>query len=332
MKDIKIDFVITWVDGSDKEWLKEKRKYNLKENKTDTKNRYRDMETLKYWFRSVEKFAPWVNKIYFITWGHIPKWLNTKNKKLVIVNHKDYIPSVYLPTYNSNCIELNIFRLKDLSENFVLFNDDMFIIRKMKKTDFFKNNLPCEEYAENINMPRGYYDYFSHLSLNNIGIVNKYFNKRKIMKTYFFKLINLKYGINNLRTLCLLPWKNFSLIYDPHLPVSLKKSQLKELWDIEYTACDNTCKNRFRENTDINQYLIRYFQLLKGKFIPRRHGVGQMYSLNSNIEQIRKVFKKRKIKMICLNDNETGYDFEKRKQDVINIFERKFPNKSSFEK
>lgn len=34
--------------------------------------RYRDWENLKYWFRGVETFAPWVNKVYFITYGHIP--------------------------------------------------------------------------------------------------------------------------------------------------------------------------------------------------------------------------------------------------------------------
>jgi len=275
-----IDFVILWVDNSDIKWLNEKKIYDSSINITDTINRYRDMGTLRYWFRGIEKFTPWVNNIYFITYGHLPSWLNIENPKLKIIKHEDYIPLEYLPTYNSNVIELNLHRISDLSENFVLFNDDFFIIDKMKEEDFFKKNLPVEEFAENINMPFGYDEYFSHTALNNIGIVNNHFSKRNVMKKNIFKYINLKYGINNIRTLCLLPWKNFSLIYDPHLPVAIKKSQLEELWNIEPEAFNITSKNRFRKATDINQYLIRYFQLLKGEFIPRRHNIGKMYTLS----------------------------------------------------
>ena len=88
-----IDFVIPWVDGSDIEWQKERAKYDISK-KIDINNcsaRFRDWDNLQYFFRGVEKYAPWVHKIYFITWGHLPKWLNTDNPKLVIVNHKDYI-------------------------------------------------------------------------------------------------------------------------------------------------------------------------------------------------------------------------------------------------
>ena len=93
--DNKIDFVIPWVDGGDPEWLKQKNEYSGKKtSEEDARDiRFRDWDTLKYWFRGVEKFAPWVNKIHFITWGHLPEWMNTENPKLHIVNHKDYIPS-----------------------------------------------------------------------------------------------------------------------------------------------------------------------------------------------------------------------------------------------
>ena len=46
----KIDFVIIWVDGSDKNWQKEKQKYSPNKN-TDTRNiRYRDWDNLQVWF------------------------------------------------------------------------------------------------------------------------------------------------------------------------------------------------------------------------------------------------------------------------------------------
>ena len=64
----KIDFIMTWVDGADPEWLKEKAKYDGTTITTaNSEVRYRDWDNLQYWFRSVEKYAPWVNKIHFVT-------------------------------------------------------------------------------------------------------------------------------------------------------------------------------------------------------------------------------------------------------------------------
>ena len=90
----------------------------------------------------LKNFAPWVNHIYFVTWGHIPSWLNTDHPKLTVVKHEDYIPKQYLPTFSSHPIELNMHRIRGLSEQFVYFNDDTFIINKMEPEDFFRNGLP----------------------------------------------------------------------------------------------------------------------------------------------------------------------------------------------
>ena len=108
-----LDFVITWVEG-------------------------------KYWFRGIEKNAPWVHNIYFVTWGHLPAWLNTAHPKLHIIKHTDFIPPQYLPTYNSPTIELNLHRIPGLSENFVYFNDDGFLIRPVTPQHFFKSGK-CRE-------------------------------------------------------------------------------------------------------------------------------------------------------------------------------------------
>lgn len=139
-----IDFVITWVDGSDPDWLEIRSPYlrDLKEtNNLDYWNlseaRYRDWGLLRYWFRTVEKYTPWVRKIFFVTFNQIPNWLNLNNPKLEIVNHNDFIPERYLPTFNSHCIELNLHRIKGLSDRFVYFNDDMFIKAPLNEEFFF---------------------------------------------------------------------------------------------------------------------------------------------------------------------------------------------------
>ena len=56
-----IDFVITWVDGNDLEWKREKAArlghtdMDISVNADDRKERYRDWDNLRYWFRGVEK-------------------------------------------------------------------------------------------------------------------------------------------------------------------------------------------------------------------------------------------------------------------------------------
>ena len=140
MSDNKIDFVIIWVDGGDIEWQKQRNIYSGKDPEDLADYRFRDWENLKYWFRGVEKFAPWVNNVYFVTCGHYPKWLNLNNPKL---KHEDYIPIEYLPTFSSHTIELNLHRIKGLSENFVYFNDDFFLTKPVSPDFFFKNDLPC---------------------------------------------------------------------------------------------------------------------------------------------------------------------------------------------
>ena len=95
----KIDIVVLWVDGNDEEWVKEKNEYM--EHKGDKEsNRFRDCDNLQYVFRGIEKYVPWINKVFFITWGHTPAWLDTNNEKLVIIKHEDFIPKQYLPTFN----------------------------------------------------------------------------------------------------------------------------------------------------------------------------------------------------------------------------------------
>ena len=148
---VEIDFVMPWVDGSDPAWREEFLKYRALqapqgEPACDTgtaagavdasEERYRDWDTLRYWFRGVERFAPWVNRIHFITWGHLPAWLDTAHPKLHVVRHADYIPSPYLPTFNSCPIELNMHRIEGLAEHFVYFNDDTFLSACRSRTLF----------------------------------------------------------------------------------------------------------------------------------------------------------------------------------------------------
>jgi len=336
MKD-KIDFVITWVDGNDPKWQEEKSKYELQykedddkfENWNNNKIRYRDWNLLKYWFRAVEKNAPWINKIYFITYGHKPDWLNIENKKLVVVNHEDFIPKEYLPTFNSNCIELNMHRIKGLSERFVYFNDDMFLLQKTKIDDFFKKGLPKETAGSDCTS----LDWnVGHAEIKNLQIINKYFNKRKVLRKDWKKWFNPVNGKEFIKTCFLLPWDQFTGLYESHVACAYLKSTFDTVWDKEKNVLNETCLSKFRSDSNVNHWLFKGWQLATGKFYPRSPKFGKMFLKKIDDEIINTVVKK-KYKMVCINDVDCSEkEFITSQKMIENAFEKIFPEKSKFEK
>lgn len=330
----KIDFVITWVDENDKKWQLEKEKYfklnNVKKSKLDNRDsRYREMGCLKYWFRGIEKYAPWINRIYFITYGHIPEWLNLENKKLKIVKHEDYIPKEYLPTFNSNVIEAKIHKIDGLEEKFVYFNDDMFLINSVKKTDFFKDNLPCDTMCLEpiiIKSDNGFYKKIC----NDIEIINKHFSLKESFKKNKRKYMSLKQKKYLFRTLSLLNYSTFLGFHNFHMPVSYLKSTFEEVWDVESEILEKTMSFKFRNNEEsVNHWLFQYWQFAKGNFYQRQSDFGaylKIYDKNLN-----EVIEKQKYKMICINDYDADFDFKEQKNKIIKSFEKILPEKSTFE-
>ena len=323
-----IDFVIPWVDGSDPAWIETRNRYL--ENKEDgSPVRFRDWDNLQYWFRGVEKFAPWVNKIYFITWGHLPKWLNTNNPKLKVVKHEDYIPKEWLPTFSSHPIELNLHRIEGLSEYFVYFNDDMFIINEMKETDFFKNGLPCDSGIWNVH--HSCRDKTSTITDNDMAVINDYFSKKEAIKRHFGKYFNFKYGRDNIRSGVLLAWPYWTGFLECHFPNSFLKSTLEEVWSKEPKLLSETSSHKFRNNMDVNQWLFRYWQLASGRFMPRSKKIAKYFPITEDNTAIVDAITKQKYKMICINDVAELNDFEYQRDIIKQAFDKILPEKSSFE-
>ena len=327
-----IDFVIIWVDGNDKEWRAEKSKYDggISGN-ANSEVRYRDWDNLQYWFRGVEKFAGWVNKIHFVTWGHLPKWLDTSNPKLNIVNHRDYIPEEYLPTFSSHTIELNLHRIKGIAEQFVYFNDDMFITAPTKPEDFFVDGAPCDTFA--LDCICFNKDSAGFFNAADVTIINDHFDKEKVLRRDFGKWFNPKNHFKNIvRTVLLLPWHWFPGFYYQHTPNSFLKSTFEEVWEKEHAALDTTCRDKFRKSGNVNQWLMKYWQLASGNYVVRRDSFAYCYHLKEyNYPALLKDIPSRRHNMICINDTVDTFNFDEKKQGVIEAFEKLLPEKSSFE-
>ena len=330
---VKIDFVLTWVDGSDKNWQEQRALYDSNgSNQGNKVAHYRDYGTLKYWFRMIEKYAPWVNKIHFVTCGQKPEWLDETHPKLHLVSHADFMEEKYLPTFSINPIELNFHKIEGLEEQFVYFNDDTFICAPMTKKDFFKNGLPCDSFESSSLIPSVKNEVITYILFNDLLLLNSNCNKRAYLKRNFRKWLSLKYGKGVLRNLYHMPIGKFGGFINPHLPNSFLKTTYQEVWAKEGEYLSKVCENRFRTKEDVNQYLIRYWQLATGKFAPRSPKIGKCYVLGLDNGEIEKSLNKKKIKLICINDDPNAEDIEKQMNWLNETFERLFPEKCSFEK
>lgn len=150
---MKIDAVITWVDGDDPQHESKRRKYGsagqFKVRDVAGKTRYASVGEIFWCVASLNRFAPWLNRIYIVTdeqdpgldafleanfpQGYIP--YEIVDHKVVFRGYEDY-----LPTFNSISIETMTWRIPGLSDQYIEFNDDLMLTDSVSPEDFFTSD------------------------------------------------------------------------------------------------------------------------------------------------------------------------------------------------
>ena len=288
-----IDIIIPWVNIADAEWLKEFAKWKLIEDGDSQEGRFRDCNTLRYVLRSIERNCPWCRYIFLVLASdtQIPDWLNTNNNKLKIVYHRDFIPKKFLPTFNSLVIEMFYPRIEELSENFILINDDMFFTRFREKEFYFKDGLP----VYNLKLRPIGSDDFSAWMVNSKSLLDSISNKN-------------------------------SVIYDTfHMPVAYNKIVCSFILDKIKEKLETIFeKSKFRKRYNIIHFIYYYAHILLKRFFPSNECRGMFYFFTTKSTNFNFDFS-----AVCLN--ESGQINESDIECLTNILEKEFPNKSSFE-
>jgi len=291
----KIDYVFPYVNSDDPYW---KNLYSISLSGHESQyeagiQRFRDNGLLKYLFRSLEKYLPWINKVHMIVMSdsQVPKWIN--REKVHIIYHSDFIPQKYLPTFSSSLIESFLPFLPLVEEKFIYGNDDLIPCRNLSKKIFFYGNIPC--YSVNI---RDYFETAPGDSLRRNAyniIIGKKQNKR--------------------------------VISTQHSTISYKKSSIKNCFN-KYKKYFLYSLSKFREEKNLNQYIYAFYQMIEETILNKRQKVGVYIVKPSNIENIlTKNFNN--YDFVCLNDEleMTENDWNK----ILSKFENKLSKKSKYE-
>ena len=313
--------------------------HNAKDHSTET--HFRDMHTLKYVLRSIEKHCPWYHQIYIITTGHYPDWLNISHLKIKLITHEElYIDKTHLPIFNSSSIEMNLVNIKGLSEKFVYLNDDTIIWKPIEKSRFFKDDKPID-FFHHAWIPRNKIfgilkgrDTWIHSLNNNIKLINKKVPKINNMQ-YYHNSYSLKQKISNFLQKNI--YKKLFWINHWHHPQPYIKNTLKEVYANYNQEMLISSHNRFRENNDLTQYIYRYWHLVTGNFEPFFHNDGLVVKISSFKylkKMIPRIEQSKHINFICFNDQMSNVDaneFQKTTNFLETYLENIFPDKASFE-
>ena len=125
-----IDVIIKYIDLSDPA-LKRKGIPQIKKDKNN--------KELKYSIRSILKNIPWVRKIYILMPNKKVLFLKNYNlikDKIVYVNDKDFLG---YDSSNSYAFQFRYWQMErfNISQNFIVMDDDYFIGKQLNKSDFF---------------------------------------------------------------------------------------------------------------------------------------------------------------------------------------------------
>lgn len=307
-----IDLVYLWVNGHDPKWVAKRQASTGELSLADVncKGRYEDNDELKYSLRSIEKYAPWIHKIFIVTDNQVPQWLDTSNPKIQIVDHTEIMPPECLPCFNSVVIEHHLHKIPGLAEHFLYANDDMYLNKPVTPETFFaKDSLPIMRM--NWRFPK------------KLTILFK-------TKVQGKKLSNYKQTIHNAALLVEQKYGTyFSCKAHHNIDAYLKSSYeyTRQTFDKEISA---TLCNHLRAENDIQRNIYSYVPLAE----KRAHlcYVNQRTSFRFHIDNRKYYakFKRYNPLFFCMNDSQYANDEDRRLAAAF--LQKRFPEKSQMEK
>jgi hypothetical protein len=221
-------------------------------------------------------------------------------------------------------------KIPNLSEHFVYFNDDFFIINTLEPERFFQNGLPCDIAAFRFNSDMSAW---AKSLENNLKIINKHFDKKEVTKKFHDKWYNPIYG-KKARLNYLFKWRTkFMVLRTPHNAQPYLKSTFEEVWKNCENELTEASSYRFRSAKELSPELFRTWQICQGNFEPyNTYNDTKMFPLLFKSKQAIRAIQNQSHKLVCINDNIHIRNYAQVMANLKKSFEYILPEKSSFEK
>jgi hypothetical protein len=310
-----VDVVYTWVDDGDPQWRQRLAQTQARlhghfvHEQAANASRYRNRDELRYSLRSLALHADFVRRVYIVTAGQVPAWLNRDHPDVRIVDHSEILDADCLPTFNSHAIESRLHHIDGLAEHYLYLNDDFLFGRQVTATTFFTPNGLARLFAdEQAPIPAG------PPSPEDRPVDSAAKNVRDLIREH----LGLRVGRKML-----------------HVPYPQRRSVLAEMEERFAVEFARTASSRFRQPSDLNiaSCFSHYYAFATGCAVP-----GQIQSEYINIAfrwapmQMQRLLEHRDRDAVCLNETDVAPDQAAAVDRMVTQFLRSYlPVPSPFE-
>ncbi|MFB7666095.1 stealth family protein [Kitasatospora sp. NPDC056138] len=309
-----IDVVYTWVDGNDPAWQRRRAEADgsAQDLNPEAANdaRYMSRDELRYSLRSLHLNAPWVRTVYLVTDDQTPSWLDTSNPRIKVLSHREiFRDQTALPTFNSHAIESQLHHIEGLSEQFLYFNDDVFLGRPISPQLFFHSNGLSKFFPSVAAVPLG------TPSLLDSPVSAAAKNNRRLIEEDFGSTLVQKMQ---------------------HVPHALRREVLSEIEEHFKELHQATSEARFRSPSDLSvaSSLHHYYGYHSARAVPSELKYAYLDLMHqSTSRRLARILAARDLDVFCINDTVSDRkDLPNQLQLLQPFLDAYFPQPSPFEK
>lgn len=281
---IEIDAVYLWVDDTDASWQLARQTAqgrNAASTAANSDSRFRQFGELEASIRLLAKNAPFIRRVHIVTAGQTPKWrqpLDSLPFEVRIVDHKDFMPAEYLPTFNSHALTANLHRIADLAEHFLYLNDDVFVGRPSTPETWFEDGALRLRYTSTPVPER------ETLSADD----SVYLPRHNVLSLAAKERWPIIDGMPE------------------HGPHPMFRDVMFELWQHFQVPLERTSHSKFRSATDLNpEWLANEYLHAQGRAIVEKSHSYKYIAMNkadSVTAIIDLALRRGRVQTVCLND------------------------------
>lgn len=313
MQPFDIDLVYLWVDGGEPNWLEKKEQFTGKltdSSEGNNKGRYTNNDELKYSLRSAEKNVPWIRRIYIVTDNQYPEWLQKGHPKIRVIDHSEILPDEALPCFNSSVIEYFLYKIPDLTENFLFANDDMFFNKPLSSDYFFdKKRIPF------VRLKRKFLGKW-HYRLK--GLFRKRHGQYISMVLDGAAFVEKKFG------------KYYSGVPHHNVDAYVKSDYRNAVEQVFKGQVKKSLSSHVRTYGDLHRSAFSFYALAIGRGCLKYVGRKESSRIQVHRHNFQHYIDKYQPDLFCLNDSQRVKDEDREK--IKPFLEKLFPEKASFEK
>jgi Stealth protein CR2, conserved region 2 len=301
-----LDVVVLWVNGSD---VSMKRQISVARNGSrndfgNGKNRFRDLGQFRYSLRSIEANLGLARRIFIVTNGQVPSWLDSKHPQIRIVDHSQL---GLFGVYNSMAIQSVVHKIPTLSSPYLYSEDDIYFGSGMDDEVLFDGKAKI--YVSQSVSVAGKDDY-SKAVLKSMDLVQ-----------------SIGVDVSSLK-------EAGRVLYNSHVSMMMYVEEMQTIWNMFPEVMEKMVNHAFRDHSDPHlPSLYTFMQLGESKTrLLKEKRMGFFYFTDGTYKQtldLMQIF--RSVPIICINDDFNTDPSAAILDDIEKVYKDLFPRKSKFE-